>query len=112
VRIHLNADKYQELAMRTRNSPTRTTALITGALGLTGEAGEVADHIKKWYDQGHELQIDKVINELGDVCWYVALMATALDVPLSQVLEQNIEKLRKRFPNGFEVERSVNREDN
>ena len=108
----MNADKYQELAMRTKNSPTRTKALITGALGLTGEAGEVADHIKKWYDQGHDLQVDKIINELGDVCWYVALMATTIDVSLSQVLEQNIEKLRKRFPNGFEVERSVNREDN
>ena len=108
----MNADKYQELAMRTRNSPTRAKALITAALGLTGEAGEVADHIKKWYDQGHELRVDKIINELGDVCWYVALMATALNVSLSQVLEQNIEKLRKRFPNGFEVERSVNREDN
>lgn len=47
MRIRLNADKYQELAMRTRNSPTRTKALITAALGLTGEAGEVADHIKK-----------------------------------------------------------------
>jgi len=46
------------------------------------------------------------------MCWYVALMATALGVSLSQVLEQNIEKLQKRFPNGFEVERSVNREDN
>jgi NTP pyrophosphatase (non-canonical NTP hydrolase) len=108
----LNADKYQELAMRTRNSPTKTKALITGALGLAGESGEVADHIKKWYDQGHELQVDKVIDELGDVCWYVALMATALGVSLSQVLERNIEKLQKRFPNGFEVERSVNRKDN
>ena len=108
----MNADKYQELAMRTRNSPTRTKALITGALGLTGESGEVADHIKKWYDQGHELQTDKIIDELGDVCWYVALMATALGVSLSQVLERNIEKLQKRFPNGFEVERSVNRKDN
>ena len=108
----MNADKYQELAMRTRNSPTKTKALITGTLGLTGEAGEVADHIKKWYDQGHELQADKIIDELGDVCRYVALTATALGVSLSQVLEQNIEKLQKRFPNGFEVERSVNRKDN
>lgn len=108
----MNANEYQKLAMRTRNSPNQTTALITGALGLTGEAGEVADHIKKWYDQGHELKADKIINELGDVCWYVALVATALDVSLSQVMEGNLEKLENRFPNGFEAERSINREDN
>ena len=60
--------------------------------------------------QGHELDIEKIIKELGDVAWYMAEIATVLDVELEDVLVQNIEKLKKRYPEGFSTEKSVNRE--
>ena len=78
-------------------------------MGLCGESGEVADHIKKWLFQNHKLNENKIIEEISDVMWYVALMATALDIDLQTVLNTNIDKLRKRYPRGFEAERSMNR---
>ena len=58
---------------------------------------------------GHELDRDALIKELGDVAWYLAEAATALDIDLSEVFERNIEKLKKRYPEGFSEERSINR---
>jgi NTP pyrophosphatase (non-canonical NTP hydrolase) len=84
--------------------------LINGVLGLNGEAGEVADLIKKWKFQGHLIPKDDLIEELGDILWYVAITAESIDVSLGEVAFRNIEKLKKRFPNGFSVDRSVNRE--
>ena len=106
-----NADEYQKLAMRTNDKWDYQKMLINGALGLNGEAGEIADTIKKWQFQGHALNPDEVMKEVGDVLWYCALMATALNFKLSEVMEANIEKLKKRYPNGFDDERSVNRVD-
>lgn len=78
-------------------------------LGIAGEAGEVADLLKKHLGHGHELDREKLIKELGDCLWYIAALATWLGVPLSEVAEKNIEKLRARYPNGFDSERSKNR---
>ena len=72
--------------------------------GLTGEAGEVADVWKKIKYMGLEYNAetkDKLIKELGDVCWYLISAATALDVPLEQIIDANIEKLKARHPHGF-----------
>lgn len=106
-------NNYQELAMRTMNkNAKKEKQIINAALGLAGESGEVADLIKKWQFQGHELSAEKVKNELGDICWYIALMATALDFTLDEVLQMNIDKLKNRYPDGFEVERSIERHEN
>jgi|GEM_PF-610370 len=102
-------NKYQTDALRTANTK-KSDLLINGVLGLNGEAGEVADLIKKWKFQGHLIPKDDLIEELGDILWYVAITAEAIDVSLGEVAFRNIEKLKKRFPNGFSVERSVNRE--
>jgi NTP pyrophosphatase (non-canonical NTP hydrolase) len=110
MRIHLNADKYQELAMRTRSNFDGRDPLVTAALGLAGEGGEFADMIKKWYDQGHPLNHIELADELGDICWYIALAATAMGYTFSEILEGNIDKLQARYPNGFEVEKSLNRD--
>lgn len=106
----LTANEYQQLAMTTLNpSLSKKDVLINGVMGLCGESGEVIDVVKKWLAQGHELDKDKLAKELGDVAWYLAETAWALDIPLENILKANIEKLKKRYPEGFDSERSVNR---
>lgn len=102
---------YQAQAMRTAGEFSHEDYLLNAALGLCGESGEVADLIKKYRFQGHELDTAKLIKELGDVQWYIALAASALGVSLSEIMMRNIEKLRERYPDGFDPERSRNREE-
>jgi NTP pyrophosphatase (non-canonical NTP hydrolase) len=70
----------------------------------------VVDLVKKHLFQGHELDKKKLADELGDVCWYIATMAKGLGYSLEEIMKMNIEKLFKRYPNGFESERSINRQ--
>lgn len=84
--------------------------VLNGVMGLNGEAGECIDIVKKHLFQGHELYIDKLVDELGDVLWYAAVTAAGIGVTLEDVMQHNIDKLRKRYPDGFDVERSVHRE--
>ena len=106
----MTINEYQKLAMTTLNPELdKKDVLITGVMGLCGESGEVIDIVKKHLAQGHELDKEKIIKELGDVAWYMAEIATVLDVELEDVLVQNIEKLKKRYPEGFSTEKSVNR---
>ena len=106
----MTINEYQKLAMTTLNPElSRKDMLINGVMGLCGESGEAIDIVKKHLHQGHELDREKLIKELGDIAWYLAETATALDVSLEEVLERNIEKLRSRYPEGFSTERSVNR---
>ena len=108
----LLADEYQEEVRRTSNSDLpHAIKLATFCLGLTGEAGEVADHVKKHVGHGHGLDRDKVVKELGDVLWYVAALADLCSVSLSQVMLENARKLRVRYPNGFTQQDSINRKD-
>lgn len=85
--------------------------LINSVMGLCGESGEAIDIVKKWLMQGHELDREHLVRELGDVAWYLAEAATALDVPLEAVFQGNLDKLRQRFPNGFDTGASVNRKE-
>ena len=104
--------EYQDLAMRTLNPRlSQKDVLINAVMGLCGESGECIDIVKKWLAQGHDLDREKLAKELGDVAWYLAEAATALELPLEQILEANIEKLKRRFPEGFSVEASINRTD-
>ena len=108
----MRINEYQKLAMTTLNpNLEKKDILINGVMGLCGESGEVIDIVKKHLAQGHELDKEKIIKELGDVAWYMAEIATVLDVELEDVLVQNIEKLKKRYPEGFSTEKSVNREN-
>ena len=108
----MTINEYQKLAMTTLNPElSRKDVLINGVMGLCGEAGEAIDIVKKHLHQGHELDKDKLVKELGDIAWYLAETATALDVSLEDVLERNIDKLKARYPEGFSTERSVNREE-
>lgn len=106
----MNGNEYQKKAMRTLNPKlTKNEVLVNGVMGLGGESGEVIDIVKKHLFQGHPLDKEKIIKELGDVMWYVAEVCEALDISLDEVMEGNIEKLQKRFKNGFSVEESINR---
>ena len=108
----MTINEYQKLAMTTLNPAlSKTDVLLNGVMGLCGEAGEAIDIVKKHLHQGHELDKDKLTKELGDIAWYLAETATALDISLEDVLAGNIDKLRSRYPEGFSTERSVNRNE-
>lgn len=113
----MDAETYQTWAVDTRpqfdiEDPEAVTwALANFGLGVTGEAGEVADILKKAIFHAHSLDIDKLALELGDIMWYIANIAELVQVPLGQIMERNIEKLRARYPAGFSTEASINRKD-
>jgi len=86
--------------------------LANAALGISGEGGEVADLIKKHLFQGHDLPIDKMANELGDLLWYINLMADCIGFDLEQIAEMNIDKLYSRYKDGvFTEQQSINRKN-
>ena len=106
----MTINEYQKLAMTTLNKElSQKDILINGVMGLCGESGEAIDIVKKYLAQGHELDREHLIKELGDIAWYLAEVATVLDVDLEEVLVRNIEKLKARYPEGFSVEKSLNR---
>jgi NTP pyrophosphatase (non-canonical NTP hydrolase) len=106
----MTLDDYQKLAARTLGADrTREEQLANAALGLAGEAGEVSDMLKKHLFHAWPLDREALVKELGDCMWYIAAFATVLDVSLDEIAERNIEKLRRRYPDGFDVERSRNR---
>ena len=107
----MTVNEYQKLAMTTLNPALdRKDVLINGVMGLCGESGEAIDIVKKWLAQGHELDKEKLAKELGDIAWYLAETATALDLNLEDIFQANIEKLKKRYPEGFDAQRSIHRE--
>lgn len=106
----MTVNEYQKLAMTTLNPELDSKdVLINGVMGLCGESGEAIDIVKKWLAQGHALDREKLAKELGDIAWYLAETATALDLDLEDIFAANIEKLRKRYPEGFDSNRSIHR---
>lgn len=81
------------------------------ALGLAGESGECADHVKKHLFHGHPLDKEKLKKEIGDVMWYIAILSKEIGFPLSAVVEANVAKLRARYPDGFSTVDSLARKD-
>lgn len=107
----MNFKEYQEKALKTKGTYTdKMDQLINGVMGLNGESGEVIDVVKKYLYQGHTLDKDKIINELGDTLWYINLIANGINMSLEDIAKYNIGKLEKRYPKGyFRAEDSVNR---
>ena len=89
--------------------------LLTAALGLTAESGEVTEVVKKIILQGIPYNEDNVFHmkrELGDICWYIAQACMALDTSFDEIIEMNVDKLKKRYPGGeFDVSKSENRKE-
>lgn len=103
----MEINEYQQLAMTTLNPAlSKKDVLINSVMGLCGESGEAIDIVKKWLAQGHELDKEHLAKELGDIAWYLAEAATALDIPLENILQANIEKLKKRYHEGFDTQKS------
>ena len=108
----MTSNEYQKLAMRTSNKTLLIDMhIINGALGLCGEAGEVADVVKKSFMQGHKFDTEQIAKELGDCLWYIAETATAIGYDLDNIMQMNIDKLKKRYPEGFSEYRSQHREE-
>lgn len=108
----MNVNDYQKEAMTLLNPALSGQEVLLNALmGLCGESGEAIDVMKKHLFQGHELDRAKLIKELGDIAWYLAEAATGLDIELSQILQGNLDKLHKRYPQGFDTNRSQNRQE-
>ena len=106
----MTINEYQNLAMRTLNPElNKRDVLINSVMGLCGESGEAIDIVKKWMVHGHELDKEHLAKELGDIAWYLAETAHALEIPLEDIFRGNIDKLKRRYPEGFTTERSINR---
>ena len=105
--------EYERDVLRTAPSNIDGDERLTCALmGLCGESGEAMDIWKKVLYQGHELDIDHMVSEVGDVLYYVTLAAIELGVSLDELMRQNVQKRKKRYPHGFDPERSKHRAKN
>lgn len=105
-------NEYQCEAMRTASGMSCASPdnlLLNGVMGLNGEAGEAIDIVKKHMFQGHELNREHIAKELSDCMWYIAVAAEGCGFTLEEIVEMNVKKLRARYPNGFEAERSLHR---
>ena len=110
----MTINEYQTAALRTAQTEKFLAGdlLLNSALGLCGESGEVADLVKKHLFQGHDLDLDHVAKELGDISWYLAVGAYAIGLDLESIFRMNKDKLEARYPDGFSADRSLHRAEN
>lgn len=110
----MNLREYQEKSKRTLNYDLTYNQILTNMIfGIIGETGEVVDILKKYLYQGHHLDeghIAHIAEEIGDIMFYIVNLCNLLELDLEIIIEANYNKLLKRYPNGFSVERSINRE--
>lgn len=110
--IKMTMNRYQDLAARTmQNEMHPDVARCNWAMGLAGEAGETCDYLKKVICHRHELDPEHLKKELGDVLWYVAAVATEYGLHMDDIAELNIQKLMKRYPEGYSRQASIERLD-
>lgn len=108
----MTPNEYQKEALRTASGMSKEyPRILNGLMGLNGEAGECIDILKKAEFQGHAFDPMKMVDELGDVLWYVAQLATGLGVTLEYVAQHNVDKLLARYPDGFDSEKSIHRKE-
>lgn len=113
---YVTGNEYQKLAMRTCVSPVpwhNEAVMNHGVFGLCAEAGEVASIFQKYY-QGHGHPLNKeehLKKELGDCLWMIAEICTGFGFDMDDVMETNIQKLRERYPDGFDPDKSLHRKD-
>lgn len=103
---------YQMKALRTLNTTNDFKMnRVNICMGLAGETGETIDYLKKVIFHGHELDKEKLKSELGDILWYVSNLAYLYSIDLEDVAQANVEKLNKRYPQGFSSKDSVERKE-
>ena len=107
----MTINEYQKLAMTTLNPDlSPRDVLLNSVMGLCGESGEAIDLVKKHMMHGHDFDKERFAKELGDIAWYLAEAATAIDTDLETIFQMNIDKLKKRYPDGFDSEKSIHRD--
>ena len=105
-------DVFQEEALRSMRSDLPYEAICSNmCMGLAGETGETVDIFKKHIYQGKMLDINDVIEEIGDILWYIANLCNVNKITMKECMESNVEKLRKRYPNGFSIKDALERAD-
>ena len=105
-------DVFQEEALRSMRSDLPYEAICSNmCMGLAGETGETVDIFKKHIYQGKDLDINDVIEEVGDILWYIANLCNVNKITMKECMESNVEKLRKRYPNGFSIKDALERVD-
>ena len=105
-------DVFQEEALRSMRSDLPYEAICSNmCMGLAGETGETVDIFKKHIYQGKDLDINDVIEEIGDILWYIANLCNVNKITMKECMESNVEKLRKRYPNGFSIKDALERAD-
>lgn len=110
LKHNMRMNHYQEDAARTISLvQSAENRLVNFCFGLTGESGELIDHVKKHLFHGHPIDRAYAKKELGDILWYVAALCTELNLSLGEVAEMNIDKLKARYPNGFSEQDSIDR---
>lgn len=130
----MNANKYQKLAMRTNdgkasdrligkmqeydmkfandhsdNDCVDIGGIFNACLGLSGEVGEFNDMIKKWVFHEKELNMEHAKKEAGNILWYVVMLCESFGWNMGEIMQMNVDKLKARYPEGFDVERANNR---
>lgn len=85
--------------------------VFNACLGLSGEVGEFNDMIKKWIFHEKQLDIDHAKKEAGDICWYLAMLCESFGWSLDEIMQMNVDKLKARYPDGFDIERANHRMD-
>ena len=107
----MTGNEYQYLASRTINTNLTVRDMELHAMhGMAGEIGELHSIYQKEY-QGHDVDLEHIKKELGDLLWFIAEYCTSYDWNLEEIMQMNIDKLKKRYPNGFEYIRSLEREE-
>lgn len=123
----MTGNEYQEQAMRTNDGHAQdrladrmlagimqekdVAGLVNGLMGLSGEAGELTDLFKKWIFHNAPLDEEHAKKEVGDVCWYIAMICHSMGWNLSEIMQINIDKLKARYPEGFDTEKSNHRKE-
>lgn len=119
----MNFREYQILAMRTNDGkcterlcnaiewPCDLGGVVNASLGLSGEVGELNDYIKKAIFHKHPLDLVAVKKEISDIMWYTALMCESFGFDMGEIAQMNIEKLKARYPDGFDCEKSLHRKE-
>jgi NTP pyrophosphatase (non-canonical NTP hydrolase) len=108
----MNIKDFQKQTQITANKEcSHDLRIINSIFGLNGETGELTDMFKKHFFQGHILDTLKIKLELGDILYYFCDLLELLNLDIEDIAEMNNEKLKSRYPNGFETERSVNRNE-
>lgn len=102
----MTPEEYTAFVQKGCAAQSRYDQLLLGSLGLSGETGEVCDSIKKAMYHNHDLDVPHLIEELGDVLWYLTLIAASQHYTLTEIIERNVEKLQERYPHGWDDERS------